>query len=180
MTDPLLKGLRKHNQKALEEIMEHYTPLVSTIVFNVSGGCLEKEDIEETVSDIFLTLWKNTEKIQDGKLKSYLCCIAKTRALNKLEAVGSRAILNIDDYDLEDDFSIIAETETNELSKELRKIINEIQEPDREILIRYYYYYQNLSKISSSMNLNRDTVKSKLRRTREKIKIKLMERGYTL
>ena len=45
-----------------------------------------KEDIEETVSDVFIVLWKNAEKVQVGKLKGYLCTIARTRTLNKIAA----------------------------------------------------------------------------------------------
>ena len=52
--------------------------------------------------------------------------------------------------------------------------------PEREIIVRYYYYSQNTAKIAEVMNLNINTVKSKLRRARDKIKTKLIERGYDL
>ena len=52
--------------------------------------------------------------------------------------------------------------------------------PDREILIRYYYYEQTVSQIARETDINIETVKSKLRRTREKIKAKLIERSYAI
>ena len=94
--------------------------------------------------------------------------------------MSAHQLLNIDDYDLEDDFSISAEVEQKQLAVELREIISEIEMPDREIIVRYYYYLQNTSKIAQVMNLNINTVKSKLRRARDKIKTKLIERGYAL
>ena len=176
----LARKLKCKDQKAFEEIIEKYTPLVSAIIYNVSKNSLSKEEMEETVTDVFVTLWKNADNIIDDKLKGYICRIAKTRALNKISSVNSHQLLNIDDYDPEDDFSISAEVEKNELASELREIISQIDMPDREIIIRYYYYSQNTSKIAEVMNINQQTVKTKLWRTRDKIKSKLIERGYIL
>lgn len=176
----LVARIKNKDQKAFEQVIEKYTPVVSAVIYNISKGSLSKEDIEETVTDVFVTLWKNADNIIDDKLKGYICRIAKTRALNKISSVSVHQILNIDDYDLEDDFSISAEVENKQLANELREIISEIEMPDKEIIVRYYYYSQNTSKIAQVMNLNTNTVKSKLRRAREKIKSKLIERGYDL
>lgn len=180
MKNQLLKKLKKHDEKALAEIIEQYSNLVAAVIRNISKNSLSKEDVEETVADVFVTLWKNTDKVQEGKLKGYLCCIAKTRALNKMAANPKAVVLNIDDYDPEDDFSIEEQTEKKDIHRELREIVEELDMPDREIIIRYYYYYQTVSQISSVMGMNLETVKSKLRRAREKIKAKLAERGYTV
>lgn len=89
-------------------------------------------------------------------------------------------MLNIDDYDPEDDFSIALDAEKKDIHRELRELITEIPLPNREILIRYYYYNQTVSQIAAEMKINLETVKSKLRRTREKIKTKLIERSYAI
>ncbi len=160
--------------------MEQYARLVAAVINNVAKGSLTKEDIEETVADVFVTLWNNADKVQDGKLKGYICCIAKTKALNKISSCARKMVLNIDDYDPEDDFSIEVETEKKDINRELREIISDIGQPDQEIIVRYYYYSQTASKISAIMNINPETVKSKLRRTRGKIKTMLIERGYVI
>ncbi len=180
MKDKLLHRLKKHDEKALETIMEQYSRLVASVIYNVAKGSLSKEDIEETTSDVFVTLWNNAHKVQEGKLKGYLCCIAKTRALNKIAVTKNTVVLNIDDYDPEDDFSIEDATEEKDIHREVREIIGEIPMPDKEILVRYYYYHQTVSQISESMGINLATVKTKLRRTRDKIKTKLIERSYAI
>lgn len=178
--DKLVHKLKKHDEKALIQIMDQYTPLVATIVSNVAKGSMSKEDIEETVSDVFVTLWNNCEKVQDGKLKGYICSIARTRAINKINSIGNKTVLNIDDYDPQDDFSIEDATDKKDLEQELRDVIDTIGEPDREILIRHYYFCETVSVISDKLSINIETVKSKLRRTRDKIRTKLTERGYTI
>ena len=182
--EKLVRRLKKKDEKALEETVRHYTPLVATIIYNVSNGTMSKEDIEEVTSDVFITLWNNTEKIIPDKLKGYICCIAKTRALNKLKATSRKEVISLDDYeyseDIEDDFSITDETEQKDIGRELRDIIEKIDEPDKTILIRYYYYYQSTTKIAQIMNIKVETVKTKLKRTREKIRTMLSEGGYAL
>ena len=110
MKESLESRLNRHDESALSEIIDQYSRLTATVIYNTSKGSLSKEDIEETVSDVFITLWNNADKVMEGKLKGYLCAIARTRALNKIAANKNNSILKIDDYDLKDDFSIEDET----------------------------------------------------------------------
>ncbi|MGN0537355.1 MAG: RNA polymerase sigma factor [Acutalibacteraceae bacterium] len=176
--DKVVKMLKKHDERALEQIMSRYTPLVATIIFNISNGSLSSADIEEAVADVFITLWNNTDKVQPDKLKGYICCIAKSKAKNKLRSLKPIQSVDIDEVTLADDFSVSENIEQDLLNSVLKEIINTILEPDKEILIRHYYYYQSVSKISNIMNINVETVKSKIQRTRAKIKRGLEERGY--
>ena len=180
MRDRLVEKLKKHDEKALSQIIEQQSRFVASVIYNTSKGSLSKEDIEEVTADVFVTLWNTAKKVHEGKLKGYLCSIAKTRALNKIKSLKNTAVLNIDDYDPEDDFSIALDAEKKDIHRELREVIKEIPLPDREILIRYYYYDQTVSQIAAEMKMNLETVKSKLRRTREKIKTKLIERSYAI
>ncbi len=173
----LARRLRKHDEKAFERIMDKFAPLVTTIIYNVSNGALSKEDIEETAMDVFVTLWRNAEKVGDNTLKGYLCCIAKTRAKNKLTARKQREIINIDDIDIEDDFSITGLTEKPDMVESLTEALNEIKETDREIIIRHYYYYQKVSEISEAMNLSEENIRVRLHRARNKLRKILTERG---
>ena len=47
------------DEKTLENLMKQYTGYVYTIVKGISCDCLEKEDMEEIVSDVFFSLWKS-------------------------------------------------------------------------------------------------------------------------
>lgn len=45
MRDKLLLKLKKHDEKALEAVIEQYSRLVATVINNISRGSLTKEDI---------------------------------------------------------------------------------------------------------------------------------------
>jgi RNA polymerase sigma-70 factor (ECF subfamily) len=157
MTDEqLAKKLKKHNESALEKIMKKYTPLLSAIVYNISKGGLTTSDIEEVVADSFLNLWNNADKVRPESLKGYLCCIAKNNAKNKIRANKHPNIISIDDLisEAEDTFEISKETEDKMIGDILYDAVNSMGEPDREIVLRHYYYYQPSSKISEIMDIN--------------------------
>ena len=77
MRDRLVEKLKKHGEKVLSQIIEQQSRFVASVIYNTSKGSLTKEDIEEVTADVFVTLWNNAEKVQEGKLKGYLCGIAK-------------------------------------------------------------------------------------------------------
>lgn len=178
MTDEqLAKKLKKHNESALEKIMKKYTPLLSAIVYNISNGTLSTSDIEEVVADSFISLWNNADKVEPESLKGYLCTIAKSKAKNKIREIKQPNVLSLDDVIPEDNLELDKQTEDKMIGNILYEAVNSMGEPDREIVLRHYYYYQPSSKISEIMGMNADTVKSRIRRAKDKLKALLEERG---
>ena len=57
----LAQKLMQGDENALEAIIDRFTPLVSTIVYNLANGSLSTADIEELTSETFITLWYNRE-----------------------------------------------------------------------------------------------------------------------
>ena len=174
----LAERMKKGNEKAFEEIIYRFTPLVSNIIRNISSGYLNNEDIEEVTTDVFVTLWKNSEKLDVNMLKPYIICIAKSRVKDRLRRENKFGIVDIDSVDIADDGDIFEKYENESLVSDLKEEISKLKEPDKEILIRYYYYYQPVKEISEIMGINIETVKSKLQRTRKKLKDALTGKGY--
>ena len=177
--DKLLAGLKKRKHGSLEKVIDLYTPYVTVVVYNVAGAALTKEDIEEVVSDVFLSLWKSAGMIDSkkGSIRTYLAAIARNCAKNKLRTVHtheeiSENIISVYKTPQED----VEEQENRLLILEL---INSLGEPDCEIFLRYYYYEEKISKIADITGLHASTVKTKLSRGRKKIKEVLIKRRYS-
>ena len=60
----LIKGLKNKKRSALEKVIETYSAYVSVVVYNVIGLSATKEDMEEVISDVFISLWNNSEYIR--------------------------------------------------------------------------------------------------------------------
>ena len=96
LDDSLVEAMRNGNEAALGTVIQRYTAYAGTIVWSIAGGRLTEADAKEILSDVFYMLWKNQEKIQDGKLKAYLGRIARSRALDALRGAGEDTYLEED------------------------------------------------------------------------------------
>ncbi len=174
----LLINLKKRRRESLEKAIDIYTPYVSVIVYNIIGAVMSKEDIEEVVADVFVVLWKNSEKLDNkkGSLRTYLAAVARSRAINKLRTLQMYEALdeNITISSPESDTDL----ERQEEREMLISLIKDLGEPDSEIFFRFYYYDEKISAISSVMGLCSSTVKTKLARGRQKLKDMLIKRRY--
>ena len=179
-TEKLAFRLVNDDESALAEIIDRFTPLVSTVIYNMANGSLSTADLEELTSDTFVTLWYHRKQMQIDKLKGFLCCIAKNKARDRLKSVRRHATVSIEDEDMdfEDGMMVSEEIENKLVTEALYKALEEIGEPDREIIIRHYYYYQSSTEISEKIGMKSETVKSRIKRAREKLKALLSERGF--
>lgn len=81
-----LRAIGRGDEDALAWVIDRYAAYVSAVVFNILGAAMQTEDLEETVSDVFLALWANSGKVKPGKLKAYLGGIARNKAKEKLRS----------------------------------------------------------------------------------------------
>ena len=63
------------------------------------------------------------------------------------------------------------ELEKREQAAYIRKAVLALREPEREIFLRYYYFYQPVSTIAEEMGLESANVKTKLFRRSEERRV---------
>ena len=130
---------------------------------------MSHEDIEEVTADVFVTLWSSAANLYPLNIKGYLSRVARSLSMQKLRDKVSELPLDEDILILDDD------TEFERAAKEdqdmaVRKAVYSMTQPDKEIFIRFYYYCQSVSEIAQQMKMNQSTVKTKLRRGRERLR----------
>jgi len=165
-----LRALKAGDTRALEWFIDRYTGYVSAVVNNILGPSRPREDAEEAVSDAFVALWQNAGRIKGAEVKSYLAGIARNKDLDILRSAGQEPLL------LEEDvLELSTPGPEDELSRACdRRAVQEavlaMRWPEREIFIRHYFYFQRVSDIADALQLPENTVKTKLRRGREKLR----------
>ena len=162
-----LKELRGGSEEALAFFIHKYTPYVTTVIFNLIGTSMEMEDIEEVAADVFFTLWENADTVHS--VKGYLGTVARNKAKNKLRELGCELPLK-DHMLVIDELTPEMHIEKKELAAIVKRAVLWMPQPDREIFLRFYYYYQSLEEIAAEMGINISTVKTKLRRGRSRLK----------
>ena len=167
-----------YDKLLMEEIVEDYTNYIYTIIRNFSIG-LSKEDIDEVVLDVFLTLWKNQYKLDVNKsMSAYISGITKN--LIKYKYRQSKVMANIEDYEehLIDFTNIELVLAQNEKEEIISNELDVLKQEDREIFIEYYYAEKSIKEISKIYNMSESKVKSKLFRVRKRLNKILNKRGY--
>lgn len=166
----LLEGIKKRRRGSLEKAIDMYTPYVSVIVYNIIGAAMTREDVEETVSDAFISLWKTAHTLdtRKGTLRAYLGAIARNCALKKLRKAESYS--ELDENIVSGDGEPSEEFEEKEEREKLLRLINSLGEPDSEIFLRYYWYGETAAQIAAATGVNKSTVTTKLQRGRNKLK----------
>jgi RNA polymerase sigma-70 factor (ECF subfamily) len=168
--DSILWKMRRRDPDGLEMLMDRYIPYVSAIVWNILRDCMAKEDAEEVVSDVFLAAWEQVEDIQRGCAKAWLGAVARNKAKNKLRQIGRALPLEEDVLEIPDECTPVTQIEQTEERIQVRRAVEQLGEPDREIFLRHYYYAQSVAEIGKCMHLNESTIKTKLRRGRMRLK----------
>lgn len=159
--------------------METYNNYISTIIRN-SHINLSNEDVEEVILDVFLTLWKNQNKLDINKsMSAYISGITKN--LIKYKYRQCKITQNIKEYEekLIDNSNIEITLLQNEKQKIISEELEKIKQEDKEIFIEYYYDDKNIKEISKKFNMTESKVKSKLFRVRKRLNKILKKRGYS-
>lgn len=162
-----LKQLKNGSEDALCWFIHKYTPYVTTVVFNIIGNSMADADMEEVVSDVFVALWQNAGNVHSPK--GFLGTVARNKAKNKARELNLTLPLQ-EHYLVIDELTPEMQWEQKELNTAVKRAILEMGHPDKDIFLRFYYYYQTLEEISTEMSIPLSTVKTKLRRGRGKLK----------
>ncbi len=177
----LMKRLKRGEEAALRVLIGRYGAYVGYIVENICGQAVSREDKEEIVSNVFLSLWTHREQVNAenfDSLKPYLGSIARNMSKNVLRGLPRVYHEELDScIFLQSGQDVEKETMQRVIRDCLMECILELPETDRLCMIAYYYYEKTLSVIAKEQNLSENTVKSKLFRGRKKLKAKLKERG---
>ena len=171
----MLDRLRRGDPAGLEALMDRYAPLVCAVAARVLPG--RPQEWEEVASDVFLAAWDNRKKLRAGQVKGWLATVARNRAFNRRRDRREELPLEEDALLLTTD-SPHVEVEQEELREVLSRALNSLDQADRELFVRHYYYGQTVASAAEEMGLNLSTAKTRLRRGRARLKEYLREVGY--
>lgn len=170
----LMHSSPKEGRRAL---IDNYSNLVYAIVLNKLKGCASREDIEDCVSDVFVTVFEAEDKFSasSGSLKSYISTIAKRTAIDAWRRLTYRQ--NTTDHleDTETELPSGEEDPSAMLAGKLEKrrlweIVKALGEPDTSIIVRQYFYEQSAKEIAKALSMTAAAVQKRSVRARAKMK----------
>ena len=173
------------SESAIAHTAARYGAFCTKISMNILGN---KEDAEECVNDTYLNTWNALPPQRPNALSTFLGRITRNLSLNKYRAQnaqkrggGDMAIL-LDELDecisagnnVED---IVA---AEDLEQAIDNILSDIKREDRMVFVRRYWYGDSIKDIAQRYTMSESDVKTRLFRTRLKLKNYLEKEGITI
>lgn len=177
--DKLILMLLNEPEKGMREGIISYGAFVKMICINILGS-ENKSDIEECMADTFVKMWQciSAYDSEKGSLKGYVAGIARHSALDRCRKIyKDKKLLPLDDQLLEVSVDMAEETQRKMNEAIIKEVVNHLQEPDREIFIRRYFYYESIKTISEKLGLNTKKIENTLFRGKKKLQEQLAQRG---
>lgn len=165
VTDLLLRD----PERALDQMLSAYTGLVYHAAAAVLGRS-SHEEIEECVSDAFLVVYNQRDRLDfsQGSVKAYLCATARNLAINRLK---KRA--NANEVPLDEQTYASEETENEALhnleTEALLNTVLSLGEPDSKIILYRYYFALPSKEIAKMLGIKQNTVDQRMRRALQKL-----------
>ena len=170
-------ALKARDADAINYVINKYSrllwPIASAVLKNVGA----EQDVEECVADAFIYLWEHPEKFDPsrGNLKSLLCIIIRSRAIDRYRQITRRETVPLEEAVLADSFGMQEQLIREETRRELLAAIHALGEPGREILVRRYYYDQKPREIALALGMTVKQVDNSLYRSKRTLRDALQE-----
>lgn len=153
--------------KDFDAIMEEHTRYLVRIAYLYVKNWATAEDI---VQEVFVTYFQKSDQFRnESSLKTYLTTMAANRAKDYLRSWKHKKDVFFDTV-----FAQSKGAEETILEKEqlalLEQKLFQLPLKYREPLILYYYDEQSIADIANYLQLNENTVKTRLRRAKQQMK----------
>ena len=168
----LASELKKRNEAAMSRLIDQYAKLLWSVAGAVLHGVGTAQDVEECVADVFIHLWEDPSRYdpQRGTLKSWLAMVARSKAIDRWRELSARNTVPWDEVFLAGETGTVDSVMEEETRRTLLAAVNALGEPDREILVRRYYYGQKPKEIALALNMSVKQVDNRLYQTKRRLR----------
>lgn len=165
------------NELNMQNIVDDYYNYIRTIIKNFPNISIEDE--EEILSDVFFIVWKNKNVLEkESRLSPYIARITKNVIYKKYKEINYKFIYDEFDEDFQDNFNIEELLEEKELNDCIIKNLKAVGEEEYLIFSKFYFEDKKIKDISKELGISVSNTKTKLHRTRKKVKEFLKMGGF--
>ena len=175
----LIQELLEGNQDAFSYMIDTYSKLLWVVVGGILANVGATQDIEECISDVYVQIWKNPNAFnqQKGSLKTFLAVIAKGKALDRYRRLTKSKLIELDEAIQSTDDDLLDYIADKEMVQELYAAIESLTEPNKEIVIRRFFFEERPANIAKSIALPVKEVENRLYQSKIKLRKKLEGNG---
>ena len=197
--EKIIQAIKDGDEYVISMVMRKYSKLLWKVTSAILVNASSVQEVEECVADVFIYLWMYPEKYEweKGKLSSWLCMVARSKAIDRYRSIIKKQEVSIeeqyneflkkgsmleenDKYDIVfqtygkiiEPLAKLVEKEEKEL---LLSCIETLEDVEKEILVRRYYYEQKPKEIAIALDMPKKQVENCLYQTKQKLKKKMKQ-----
>lgn len=156
---------------------------------HIAQGILERcEDVEEALSDTWLSAWNAMPPARPAVLRTFLGRLCRNLCINRSihdaaqKRGGKKVVLALEELHecIPGGEDPAQAAETSELSRIIDAFLRTLPRRDCDLFLRRYWYLDSIETIAAAMGLRPGAVKTRLYRIRGKLRTVLEKEGYAL
>ena len=165
-------ALAARSERAVADVIARYSRHLYTVAAAALRGVGTEQDAEEAAADAFVYLWEHPEKFDPhrGSLKTWLSVVARSRALDRGREILRCRAVSLEEIELADPLGVPEALLAGERRAALNAAVDALAEPDREILLRRYYFGQKPREIAAALGLDKKQVDNRLYQTKRRLR----------
>ena len=177
----LIKKIINGEQDAFTYMVESYSKLLWVVVGGILNNVGTTQDIEECISDVYVHIWKNPEtyNTEKGTFKTFLAVVARSKALDVYRKLSKSKIVELTEAIYAADDDLIDHIVKKEKHDKLYAAIKTLAEPNKEIVIRRFFFDEKPQRIAEKINIPIKEVENRLYQSKLKLR-KILEGGEIL
>lgn len=167
------------DERAISETAKKYGKLCMQVSMHILSV---KADAEECVNDTYLKTWQSIPPARPTSLGAYVCRIARNLSVSRLRRrrrARSNADFDLALHELETCIPMPEES-SGELTAHLEAFLLTQEPLNQKLFVGRYFHAYPVSRMAKAYGLTEDAVSSRLYRVREKLRVYLTERGYSI
>ena len=178
--DQIIERLRNRDETALAALRDSFGGGAMALAERITGS---REDAEECLQDALLAVWDSVPPKEPASLRAYLTALTRNAALDLRRTAqrekrgGGVVALALEelDYCVSAAGSVEEAAEARLLGERIDGFLASLPARERELFVRRYYYFEELSEIAAACRLPKRYVSVVLHRTRKKLKSFLLK-----
>lgn len=163
----------QRSENAIGAAEERYGNMCRAIAQNLLRS---REDAQECVNDTWHCLWNAIPPERPESLTAFVARITRNLAMKRLTylSAAKRRVVTVSFDELEgcipDPRTVETVLEGKELSRKIDVFLDTLDEKDRNLFLRRYWFFDSVRQLSHSFGISESNVKVKLYRIREALK----------
>jgi len=162
-----IAGIKDHKEGSVNEIIIKYSKYMWPVAYAVLKNIGSEQDVEHCIAEIFVDLWEEPNQYdpQSDSLQDWLCTKVRSRAMERYRVLSGSGAVPLDGPMMMGRMGVQDAALLEKNKRELSAAVASLSDTEHDILIRRFYYEQNIKEIAIALNLAPKEVQGQLHRS---------------